>query len=41
MSEGEYTYFDVAGKPFPGKHHLRAVLTVCRGVVTYEAGSSE
>ncbi|NPV09282.1 MAG: amidohydrolase/deacetylase family metallohydrolase [Anaerolineae bacterium] len=41
MSEGDFTYFDVAGKPFPGKHRLRAVLTVCRGAVTYEAGSSE
>lgn len=38
MSEGEYTYYDVDGKPCSSKHWLRAVLTVCRGVVTYEAG---
>ncbi|NLT42129.1 MAG: amidohydrolase/deacetylase family metallohydrolase [Anaerolineae bacterium] len=37
VTEGEFTYYDVAGKPYAGRHHLRAVLTVCRGVITYEA----
>ncbi len=37
MTEGEYTYYDVAGQPYPGRHRFAATLTVCRGVVTYEA----
>lgn len=36
LSEGEFTYYDVAGKPFPGRHHLRPLLTLCRGAVTYD-----
>lgn len=37
LREGDYTYRDVAGKPLAGKWSLRAVYTVCRGVVTYDA----
>jgi len=36
LSEGDYTYYDVHAKPFPGKHHLRALYTLCRGLVTYD-----
>lgn len=41
LSEGDYTWFDVAGKPFPGKQSLRAVYTICRGSVTYDALTRE
>ncbi|MHB0878474.1 MAG: amidohydrolase/deacetylase family metallohydrolase [Anaerolineae bacterium] len=37
LQEGEFTYYDVAAKPFAGKQSLRALFTVCRGVVTYDA----
>ena len=37
MLEGDFTFYDVAAKPFPGKQSLRALYTVCRGVVTYDA----
>ncbi len=37
LTEGEFEYFDVAAKPLRGRRRLRAILTVCRGVITYEA----
>jgi dihydroorotase len=36
LAEGEQTFYDVARKPFPGQQRLKALFTVCRGVVTYE-----
>lgn len=37
VTEGEFQYYDVAGRPYPGTHRIRAAMTVCRGVTTYEA----
>ena len=41
LTEGDYTYYDVHKKPYPGRHHLRALFTLCRGVVTYDIMSGE
>lgn len=37
LAEGDFTYYDVHHRPFPGRHRLTARLTICRGVVTYDA----
>ena len=37
LSEGDFTFYDVARKPHPGRQRLRALFTLCRGVVTYDA----
>ena len=37
LTEGSYTYYDVAQRPYAGRYRLKALFTVCRGVVTYDA----
>ena len=41
VTEGDFTYYDVHHQPFPGHHRLRALFTLCRGVVTYDALTAE
>jgi dihydroorotase len=37
LTEGDFTYYDVHHTPHPGRHHLKALFTLCRGIVTYDA----